>query len=152
MIKALDDERRLEKVEQFLRLATESGIPITHLAMSFAITHPGITSALIGPRTIPQLDDLLKGLDVALPDDVLDRIDEIVPPGTDIGRLDQTYLPPGRSEPIHVASARPRARRCCLTRYGSPDLGPCVVAGSVSEASRYSGARQTHPHEQQRRR
>lgn len=111
MIKALDDESRLEKVEQFLTLATESGIPITHLAMSFAITHPGITSALIGPRTIPQLDDLLKGLDVALPDDVLDRIDEIVPPGTDIGRLDQTYLPPAvlnRSmsrRPVHERAA-----------------------------------------------
>lgn len=88
---------------------------MTHMAMSFAITHPGITSALIGPRTIPQLEDLLKGLEVALPDDVLGRIDEIVPPGTDIGRLDQTYLPPAlldpalRRRPVDARAGRPDA-------------------------------------------
>ena len=40
------------------------------------------------------LDDLLAGVDVALTDDILDRIDEIVPPGTDVGTLDQAYVPP----------------------------------------------------------
>ena len=67
---------------------------MTHLAMAFAISHPGVTSALLGARTMEQLDDLLAGVDVALSDDVLDRIDEIVPPGTDIGTLDQAYVPP----------------------------------------------------------
>jgi hypothetical protein len=67
---------------------------MTHLAMAFAITNPGVTSALLGPRSMEQLDDLLGGLDVTLSDDLLDRIDEIVPPGTDIGTLDQAYLPP----------------------------------------------------------
>jgi hypothetical protein len=67
---------------------------MTHLAMAFAITNPGVTSALLGPRSMEQLDDLLGGLDVMLSDDLLDRIDEIVPPGTDIGTLDQAYLPP----------------------------------------------------------
>jgi hypothetical protein len=61
--------------------------------MSCAISHPGITSALLGARTMGQLDDLLAGVDVALSDDVRDRIDEIVPPGTDIGTLDQAYVP-----------------------------------------------------------
>ena len=66
---------------------------MTHLAMAFAIAHPGVTSALLGPRTMDHLDDLLAGLDVTLTDDILDRIDEIVPPGTDIGTLDQAYAP-----------------------------------------------------------
>ena len=53
-----------------------------------------MTSAIIGPRTMSHLDDLLAGTDVTLSDDILDRIDEIVPPGTDVGTLDQAYAPP----------------------------------------------------------
>lgn len=90
----LKDERRLDVVEQLIPLAEKAGVPLTHLAMAFAIAHPGVTSAIIGPRTMEHLDDLLAGLDVTLTDEVLDRIDEIVPPGTDIGRLDMTYDPP----------------------------------------------------------
>jgi hypothetical protein len=67
---------------------------MTHLAMAFTIAHPGVTSAIVGPRTMSHLDDLLAGVDVTLSDDILDRIDEIVPPGTDVGTLDQAYLPP----------------------------------------------------------
>ena len=88
------DERRLDAVEQLIPLAEEAGLPMTHLAMAFATAHPGVSSALLGPRTMDQLDDLLAGLDVTLSDEILDRIDEIVPPGTDIGTLDQAYLPP----------------------------------------------------------
>ncbi|BCL28701.1 aldo/keto reductase [Streptomyces aurantiacus] len=92
--KHLNDERRLDVVEQFISLAEEAGMPLTHLAMAFAIAHPGVTSALAGLRTMSHLDDLLAGLDVVLTDDILDRIDEIVPPGTDVGTLDQAYTPP----------------------------------------------------------
>ena len=67
--------------------------------MAFAITHPGVSSALLGPRTMEHLDDLLAGVDGQLSDDILDRIDEIVPPGTDVGTLDQTYQPPAVLEP-----------------------------------------------------
>ncbi|MEZ0052940.1 aryl-alcohol dehydrogenase-like predicted oxidoreductase [Mycobacterium sp. MAA66] len=94
MLTVFSDERRIEAVEQLIALAGEAGLPITHLAMAFAIAHPAVTSALLGPRTIEQLDDLLAGIDVTLTDDILDRIDEIVPPGTDIGTLDQAYVPP----------------------------------------------------------
>jgi aryl-alcohol dehydrogenase-like predicted oxidoreductase len=90
----LTDERRLDVVEKLVPLAAEAGLPMTHLAMAFATAHPGVTCALLGPRTEAHLDDLLAGLDVTLPDDVLDRIDEIVPPGTDVGALDQAYRPP----------------------------------------------------------
>jgi aryl-alcohol dehydrogenase-like predicted oxidoreductase len=88
------DERRLDAVEQIIPLAEKAGLPMTHLAMAFAIAHPGVTSALIGPRTMEQLDDLLASADVALSDEILDQIDEIVPPGTDVGRLDMAYTPP----------------------------------------------------------
>jgi aryl-alcohol dehydrogenase-like predicted oxidoreductase len=94
LFKHLNDERRIDAVEQLIPIAAEAGIPMTHLAMAFTIAHPGVTSALIGPRTMSQLDDLLNGLDVALGDDILDRIDRIVPPGTEIGSLDQEYVPP----------------------------------------------------------
>ncbi|MFF5248263.1 aldo/keto reductase [Streptosporangium sp. NPDC000095] len=90
----LNDERRIDVVERLIPVAEEAGMPLTHLAMAFTIAHPGVTSALVGARTMAHLDDLLAGIDVRLGDDVLDRIDEIVPPGTDVGALDQDYLPP----------------------------------------------------------
>jgi aryl-alcohol dehydrogenase-like predicted oxidoreductase len=99
LFKHLNDERRLDAVEQLIPLAEEAGLPLTHLAMAFAIAHPGVTSALLGPHTTEQLDDLLTGFDVTLSDEALDRIDEIVPPGTDVGTLDQAYLPPALQNP-----------------------------------------------------
>ncbi len=90
----LNDERRIDAVEQLIPLAEKAGLRMTHLALAFAIAHPGVTSAIIGPHTMEQLDDLLAGADVTLTDEILDQIDEIVPPGTDVGRLDQAYLPP----------------------------------------------------------
>ena len=103
-LKHLSDERRLDAVEQIIPLAEKAGLPMTHLAMAFAIAHPGVTSAIIGPRTMEQLDDLLASVDVSLSDDILDRIDEIVPPGTDVGALDMAYQPPA----IQRASLRRR--------------------------------------------
>ena len=97
--KHLSDERRLDAVEQIIPLAQKAGLPMTHLAMAFAIAHPGVTSAIIGPRTMEQLDDLLASVDVTLTDEILDQIDEIVPPGTDVGTLDMAYLPPALRRP-----------------------------------------------------
>ncbi len=100
IMKNFRDEQRLDAVEQLVALAEESGLRMTHLAMAFAIAHPGVTSAIIGPRTREQLDDLLAGVDVRLGDDVLDRIDEIVAPGTDVGAPDASaYVPPSLAEP-----------------------------------------------------
>ena len=107
----LNDERRIDAVEQLIPLAEKAGLPMTHLALAFAIAHPGVTSAIIGPHTMEQLDDLLASADVTLTDDILDQIDEIVPPGTDIGTLDQAYLPPAlqrsnlRRRPINERAA-----------------------------------------------
>ena len=99
LFRHLSDERRLDAVEKVIPLAEKAGLPMTHLAMAFAIAHPGVTSAIIGPRTMQQLDDLLAGVDVTLTDEILDRIDEIVPPGTDVGTLDMAYRPPAIQRP-----------------------------------------------------
>ncbi len=65
MFKHITDERRLDAVEQIIALAEKVGLPMTHLAMAFVIAHPAVTSAIIGPRTMEQLDDLLAGVDVS---------------------------------------------------------------------------------------
>ncbi len=99
MPKQMSDEHRLDAVEQLIVVAQEAGMPLTHLAMAFAVAHPGVTSAILGPRTMEQLDDLLAGAEVVLSDDVLDAIDRIVPPGTDIGIDAANYVPPALSQP-----------------------------------------------------
>jgi aryl-alcohol dehydrogenase-like predicted oxidoreductase len=80
-------------VEQLGKLAAEAGLTLPHLAIAFVRAHPAVTSVLIGPRRPDQLDDLLAGADVRLGDDVLDRIDQIVPPGVDLHTGD-LYLDP----------------------------------------------------------
>lgn len=91
--KTFTDERRIDAVEELVTLSEKTGITMPHLSMAFAISHPAVTSALLGARTEQQLDDLLAGIGTVLSDDVLDKIDEIVAPGTDIGTLDQAYVP-----------------------------------------------------------
>jgi aryl-alcohol dehydrogenase-like predicted oxidoreductase len=85
------NQARVAAVRQLSKLAAEAGMPLTHLATSFVRSHPAVTSVLIGPRKPEQLDDLLAGADVELSADVLDRIDEIVPPGTEVNPADN-YL------------------------------------------------------------
>jgi aryl-alcohol dehydrogenase (NADP+) len=92
--KQMSDERRLDAVEQLIGVANEAGLSLTHLAMAFAIAHRGVTAAILGPRTLAQFDDLLAGAEVSLSDEILDRIDAIVPPGTDLGTLEANYDPP----------------------------------------------------------
>ncbi|WP_075289927.1 aldo/keto reductase [Pararhizobium arenae] len=88
------DERRLDAIERLIPVAQDAGLSLTHMAMAFVVAHPGVTSAILGPRKMEHLDDLLLGADVALGDDVLDKIDAIVPPGTDLGLLEAAYNPP----------------------------------------------------------
>jgi aryl-alcohol dehydrogenase-like predicted oxidoreductase len=100
LAKQMSDERRLDAVEQLISVAAEAGMPLTHMAMAFAVAHPGVTSAIIGPRTMEHLDDLLASAEVVLDDEVLDQIDKIVPPGTDVGIPDAAnYVPPALSQP-----------------------------------------------------
>ncbi|WP_027350836.1 aldo/keto reductase [Halotalea alkalilenta] len=98
--KLMSDVRSLEAVERLVALAQDAGVPLTHMAIAFVLSHPGITSAIIGPRTMAQFDDLLAGAGFALDDALLDRIDEIVPPGADIAPLEgSAYVPPAIKQP-----------------------------------------------------
>jgi len=81
-------QRKLDAVEALAKFAEEAGATIAHLAIAFVLAHPAVTSAIIGPRTMEQLEDLLKAADLRLDDGILDAIDELVPPGSVI---DETY-------------------------------------------------------------
>lgn len=94
LLSSFHDQRRLDAVERLIPVAAQAGLSMPHLAMAFTIAHPGVTGALLGARTMSHLDDLLTGADTVLGDDVLDEIDDIVPPGTDAGPLDQDHTPP----------------------------------------------------------
>jgi aryl-alcohol dehydrogenase-like predicted oxidoreductase len=85
------NQAKLKAVAQLTELAADIGVPLTHLATAFVRAHPAVTAVIIGPRTPGQLDDLLAGAEVTLDSAVLDRIDEIVPPGTELNPAD-TYF------------------------------------------------------------
>ena len=74
--------------------AEQAGLSLTHMAMAFVMANRGVTSAILGPRTMQQLDDLLAGAGVALSEEILDQIDEVVMPGTDAGPMGALYTPP----------------------------------------------------------
>ncbi|MBY8874872.1 aldo/keto reductase [Micromonospora sp. PLK6-60] len=95
---------KLDAVEQLVALADDLGHTLPELALAFTTAHPAVTSTIIGPRTMDQLDGLLKAASVALDDATLDRIDEIVPPGTDL------YPPDGAWRPPALADATRRRR------------------------------------------
>jgi aryl-alcohol dehydrogenase-like predicted oxidoreductase len=86
--------RKLELVPKLEELAHEAGIPLTHLAIGFTLAHPAVSAAIIGPRTMDQLEGLLGAAEVALDDEVLDRIDALVPPGTNVDDSDAGWVPP----------------------------------------------------------
>ena len=86
-------QRKLDLVEELAKLAAEAGVTMTHMAIAFALEHPGVTSAIIGPRTPEQLADLLSGADVRLERPILDAIDELVAPGTLVDENDRGFDP-----------------------------------------------------------
>jgi aryl-alcohol dehydrogenase-like predicted oxidoreductase len=100
----LGNQRKLEAADALIKLADEAGTTLVEMAVAWVINHPAVTSAIIGPRTMEQLTSQLGAADLRLDDDLLDRIDEIVPPGTNFNFADGGYSPPG----IASASARRR--------------------------------------------
>jgi aryl-alcohol dehydrogenase-like predicted oxidoreductase len=89
-----ENQRKLDAADALLRLADEAGLTLIHMALAFVIRHPAVTSAIIGPRTMDQLESQLGAAGVELPDDVLDRIDEIVAPGVNVNPGDAGYANP----------------------------------------------------------
>jgi aryl-alcohol dehydrogenase-like predicted oxidoreductase len=90
----MTDPHKFDAIEELVPLAESAGLPMSRLAMAFVVAHPQVTSAIIGPRTLDQLEDLLDAAETRLDDDVLDCIDRIAPPGTDIGVMDVGHRPP----------------------------------------------------------
>jgi aryl-alcohol dehydrogenase-like predicted oxidoreductase len=98
------NQRKLDAVEGLAQLAEEAGITLIQMAIAFVLNHPAITSAIIGPRTMEQLEGQLAAADVVLDAGVLDRIDEIVAPGTTVNPVDNSF-----NNPALAPSARRRA-------------------------------------------
>ncbi len=88
------NQAKLEAADALGRLADETGISLIHLALAFVIRHPAVTAAIIGPRTMEQLESQLGAAEVHLDDALLDRIDEIVPPGTTVNPADAGWTNP----------------------------------------------------------
>src|SRR5258708_21725781 len=89
-----ENKRKLDVADQLAQVADEAGISLIHMAIGFVIANPAVTSAIIGPRTMEQFKGQSDAGDVQLDDDVLDRIDEIVKPGTNLNAADAGWMPP----------------------------------------------------------
>jgi aryl-alcohol dehydrogenase-like predicted oxidoreductase len=96
------NQRKLDAVEELAVLAEESGLSLIEMAIAFVIRHPAVTAAIIGPRTMEQLESQLPAAEAELADEVLDRIDEIVAPGVNISPTDAGWQNP---------ALEPQARR-----------------------------------------
>jgi aryl-alcohol dehydrogenase-like predicted oxidoreductase len=93
------NQRKLEAADALGALADEAGIPLVELAIAWTINHPAVTSAIIGPRTMEHLESQLPAADLELDDELLDRIDEIVPPGVNLNHADSGYANPALEPP-----------------------------------------------------
>ncbi|MGM9473472.1 aldo/keto reductase [Pseudarthrobacter sp. YS3] len=85
------NQRKLDIVEDLAHVAEQAGLSLIELAIAFVINHPGVTSAIVGPRTMEQLESYLPAADITLSTDVLDRIDKIVAPGVTVNPDDNSY-------------------------------------------------------------
>ncbi len=101
------NQRKLDAADQLAQLAEKAEMSLIEMAIAFVINHPAVTAAIIGPRTMEQLESQLPAAEITLPDDVLDRIDEIVAPGTNINPADGGWVSPA----LQAAARR---------RYGRP--------------------------------
>jgi len=97
------NQRKLDAADALGALADEVGIPLIEIAIAWVINHPAVTSAIIGPRTMEHLESQLPAASRTLDAELLDRIDEIVPPATSFNYADTGY-----ANPALVPAARRR--------------------------------------------
>ena len=90
---------KYEAVEQLASLAASLGCSLPELATAFPLTHPAVTSVIIGPRSMQQLEQALDGASRTLDDEALDQIDEIVPPGIDLYAVNTAWTPQALTDP-----------------------------------------------------
>jgi aryl-alcohol dehydrogenase-like predicted oxidoreductase len=93
----LGNPRAFDAVEALEGLAREKGIPVSQLALTWVAQQPGVTSPIIGPRTLAQLEDNLKAREVEIT-------------ARDRERIDAISLPGGFSVPFYEAAFGPNAR------------------------------------------
>ena len=98
------NKRKLDLIDALLTVSSEAGLPLTQLALAWVLEHPAVTSAIIGPRTMEQLRDLIPAISITLSTEVLDAIDDLVPPGTTVNPVDA-----GWSSPSLKANSRRRS-------------------------------------------
>lgn len=98
------NQAKLDAADKLAALAEEAGLSLVQMALAFVLEHPAVTAAIIGPRTLEQLETQLGAEEIRLDRELLDRIDEIVPPGTTINPVDRGWEPPA------LASAALRRR------------------------------------------
>jgi aryl-alcohol dehydrogenase-like predicted oxidoreductase len=94
-----ENQRKLEAADALAELADEAGISLIEMSLAFLLEHPAVTAPIIGPRTLEQLESQLPAAEVRLSQEVLDRIDEIVPPGTTVNPVDDGWTPPALADP-----------------------------------------------------
>lgn len=104
-----ENQRKLELVDELAKVAAEAGLSMTHMAMAFVVAHPAVTAAIIGPRTMEQLTDVLAGATVELSDDTLDALDAVVAPGVTLNAADAGWTPPSIAQSFR--RRRPSGRR-----------------------------------------
>jgi len=97
-----ENQRKLEAAEALAQLAEEAGMSLIEMAIAFVLNYPAVTAPIIGPRTMEQLESQLPAAEVVLDAALLDRIDEMVPPGINLNPADGGWVNP---------SLQPAARR-----------------------------------------
>ena len=95
-----ENQRKLDAADALAELAEKAGMSLVHLALAFTLAHPAVTAPIIGPRTMEHLESQLGAADVTLTPEILDAIDEIVPPGTTLADFDKGYVPPALTDPF----------------------------------------------------
>ena len=128
-----ENQAKLDAADALGQLADEAGISLIHMALAFVIRHPAVTAAIIGPRTMEQLESQLGAAEVELDDAVLDRIDEIVAPGTTINPLDAGWTNPA------LAPTRGAANRSTRQRANGLPQSVGDVRGAPSDADQRPG-------------
>ena len=118
------NQAKLDAADALAELAADAGISLIEMSLAFVLEHPAVTAPIIGPRTMEQLESQLPAAEIRLSPDVLDRIDEIVPPGTTVNPTDDGWTPP--------AIADPRLRRRSLR--GSNGLRPVDAQFPLDDA------------------
>src|SRR4051812_35609017 len=93
------NQAKLDAAESLAQLAEQAGMSLIHLAIGFTLAHPAVTAPIIGPRTMDHLKSQLGAADVTLSSDVLDRVDEIVPPGTTLSAPDRGWVAASLQDP-----------------------------------------------------